>query len=84
LKKEEELNMAISNSITLSDDLLRQIDQIVDQPVSRSEFIEQVLRQYLVNSKRSTQESRDLDIINRNADRLNQEAEDVLAYQVSL
>jgi metal-responsive CopG/Arc/MetJ family transcriptional regulator len=76
--------MAISNSITLSDDLLCQIDQMVDKTVSRSEFIEHVLRQYLADRTRRTQEFSDLDIINRNADRLNQEAEDVLEYQVSL
>ena len=76
--------MAISNSITLSDDLLRQIDQMVDKTVSRSEFIERVLWQYLVDRASKIRESQDLEILNRNADVLNQEAEDVLEYQVPL
>jgi hypothetical protein len=46
--------------------------------------MEQAARSLLVNLARTEAERRDLDIINRNADKLNAEAEDVLAYQVPL
>ena len=76
--------MAISNAITLSEEVLRQIDHLLDQTISRSEFIEKILRQYLFERASQTREFQDLDILNRHADVLNQEAEDVLAYQVNL
>ncbi len=40
------------------------------------------VRVFLAQLKRRERDARDLEIINRNADALNAEAEDVLAYQV--
>jgi metal-responsive CopG/Arc/MetJ family transcriptional regulator len=74
--------MKIKTSITLAEDLLRVIDEESGPHKSRSDFIEKAVRAYVFRIKRDQQDARDLDIINRQADRLNQEAEDVLTYQV--
>jgi len=51
---------------------------------SRSETIERLLRERLAARARHLADQRDLEIINRHADRLNAEAEDVLDYQTAL
>jgi metal-responsive CopG/Arc/MetJ family transcriptional regulator len=76
--------MKIKTSITLSKDLLEEIDTIVEDSTSRSNFIEEALRNHLERRRRLRREKTDLKIINRSADRLNKEAQDVLSYQVDL
>jgi hypothetical protein len=51
---------------------------------SRSETIERLLRESFARHLRRTRDRKDLEIINRNAEQLNQEAEDVLTYQVEI
>lgn len=74
--------MKVKTSVTLSEDLLKAIDEQAGARKSRSEFIEKALRIYISQAIRAQQNARDLEIINRKADRLNEEAEDVLSYQV--
>jgi len=74
--------MKVKTSITLAEDLLKAIDEQSGPHRSRSDFIEKALRAYIAQAVRDNQNARDLDIINREADRLNQEAKDVLTYQV--
>jgi len=76
--------MKIKTSITLSDEILKAIDLCVGEYKSRSEFLETAARKFIVELARKEAEHRDLEIINRRADSLNAEAEDVLTYQVSL
>jgi metal-responsive CopG/Arc/MetJ family transcriptional regulator len=76
--------MKVKTSITLSEDLLKAIDQRASSDRTRSEFIEMALRAFIAQLIRDEQDARDLGIINQRADYLNQEAADVLAYQVSL
>lgn len=73
--------MKAKTSITLSEDVLRAIDKLFGPSKNRSEFIETVLRTYIAQMIRRERNVRDLKIINRCADRLNEEALDVLAYQ---
>ena len=75
-------SMKIKTSITLAEDLLKVIDEQSGPHKNRSDFIEKAVRAYVAQVMRDRQNARDLDIINRQADRLNQEAEDVLTYQV--
>src|SRR3990172_4915995 len=75
-------SMKIKTSITLAEDLLKLIDEQSGPHKNRSDFIEKAVRAYVTQVKRDRQNARDLDIIHRQADRLNQEAEDVLTYQV--
>jgi metal-responsive CopG/Arc/MetJ family transcriptional regulator len=76
--------MKVKTSITLSQQVLHQIDMHSHDFRSRSAFMEHAARSLLASLARTKAERRDLEIINRNADRLNAEAEDVLAYQVPL
>jgi metal-responsive CopG/Arc/MetJ family transcriptional regulator len=73
--------MKEKTSITLSSDLLAQVDRLAGSKVSRSAFIERVLRIYFQERTRKHMHARDLERINAAADRLNAEAEDVLACQ---
>ncbi len=77
-------SMKVKTSITLSGDLLKTIDEHTRGYNSRSEFIEEAVRVFIRLLIRRQQEARDLEIINRRADYLNQEAKEVLAYQVDL
>ncbi len=73
--------MKEKTSITLSSDLLAKVDHVAGSKLSRSAFIERVLRNYFSERARRKTHARDLERINAAADRLNAEAEDVLAYQ---
>ena len=76
--------MKVKTSITISDDLLHEIDRRNRDFRSRSEFLETAARGFLLELARREAEQGDLDIIDRRADALNAEAEDVLTYQVPL
>ena len=73
--------MKEKTSITLSKDLLAQLDRLAGSRHSRSAFIERILRKFLRDRRRAALHARDLVRINRAAKRLNREAEDVLDYQ---
>jgi metal-responsive CopG/Arc/MetJ family transcriptional regulator len=75
-------SMKVKTSVTLSDDLLKSIDEQSGPQKNRSEFIEKALRIYIGQLIRDRQNARDFEIINLQADRLNKEAADVLSYQV--
>jgi metal-responsive CopG/Arc/MetJ family transcriptional regulator len=75
--------MKLKTSITLSEDVLENIDRLAGSKHSRSAFIERVLRRYLRNRSRAALQARDLERINNAADRLNSEAAEVLDYQAS-
>ena len=75
--------MKEKTSITLSQEVLRGIDRLAGSRQSRSAFIETVLAQYLQQQARAQRDTRDIELINRHADELNAEAEDVLRYQAS-
>jgi metal-responsive CopG/Arc/MetJ family transcriptional regulator len=73
--------MKEKTSITLSSDVLAKVDHLAGSKFSRSAFIEQVLRDYFRERARRKIHARDLERINAAANRLNSEAEEVLAYQ---
>ena len=73
--------MKEKTSITLSKEILTRIDRMAGSKQSRSAFIEAVLAQYLRQHARAQIEARDLELINKAADELNDEVEDVLRYQ---
>jgi metal-responsive CopG/Arc/MetJ family transcriptional regulator len=76
--------MKVKTSITLSDELIKAIDHYGQDYKNRSDFIEAATWAFIKQVIRNQQNARDLEIINRNADRLNTEALDVLSYQVQL
>jgi metal-responsive CopG/Arc/MetJ family transcriptional regulator len=73
--------MKRKTSITLSDDLLDEIDIVAGVGGSRSAYIERVLRTHFMRLARATQEASDLERINAAADRLNAEMAEVLELQ---
>jgi metal-responsive CopG/Arc/MetJ family transcriptional regulator len=75
--------MKEKTSITLSSDLLAKVDHLAGTAVSRSAFIERVLRNYFRDRARRKTHARDLERINAAADRLNLEAAEVLDYQAA-
>jgi metal-responsive CopG/Arc/MetJ family transcriptional regulator len=71
------MDMSARASITLPASLLVEIDMLIGEDVSRSAFVEKVLR----DQARLALHMRDKELLDANADRLNEEAEDVLRYQ---
>lgn len=79
--------MKIKTSVTLSEELIQDMDRMLKEPgmpKNRSAFLEEALRQYLASIARQARDRLDLEILNREAPRLNEEAQDVLAYQVDI
>jgi metal-responsive CopG/Arc/MetJ family transcriptional regulator len=76
--------MKVKTSITLSGDVLAAIDRVIGKSKNRSAFIENLIRDHIEKRAKKLQEDKDLEILNKNSDRLNREAEDVLSYQVEL
>ena len=70
--------MRVKTSITLPSELLSQLDRI---DKNRSALLERAARAYLTRLESEQRDRRDIEIINRNADRLNREALDALDYQ---
>ncbi len=75
--------MKVKTSITLSDDVLRDIDQLAQQS-SRSEVIERVLREWLVGRARALRDARDSERMERNFATYNEEIGDILSYQAPI
>ena len=76
--------MKVKTSITISEDLIREIDALSSQYGNRSALIERAVRDFLTAEANRRRDIKDLEILNRRSDALNREAEDVLAYQVDL
>ena len=79
--------MKIKTSITLSEGLVREMDSLLnapDTPNNRSAFLEAALRQYVALLRRRIRNSRDSEILDRKASQFNDEAKDVLSWQIDL
>lgn len=68
----------VKTSVTLPRELLETIDR---HDSNRSAFIERATRVYLARLEKARRDFMDRQVIDRHADRLNREAEDVLGYQ---
>lgn len=73
--------MKLKTSITLSEDILKKIEGEAHKGESRSGVVERLLREYLIEQSRRNADAKDLEILNRNAKNLEEEALDVLEYQ---
>jgi len=78
------VGMRVKTSVTIEESVLRAIDKAATRGRSRSRIIEQAAREFLARRARAAREARDLEIIDRHADALNREMEDVLAYQADI
>ena len=73
--------MKVKTVITLPKELLLSLDTFTGKKHKRSAIIELALRQYMATKKRDALNQTDMEIINANADKLNEEALDTLEYQ---
>jgi hypothetical protein len=68
----------VKTSITLPAELLRRLDRL---DTNRSALLERAALAFLARLERQARDRRDIELINRNAERLNREALDTLEYQ---
>ena len=76
--------MKVKASVSLSTDLLDEMDRYLGGKGNRSALVESAVREYLVKQRKMEVNERDRAILERNSKALNEEAEDVLSYQVDL
>jgi metal-responsive CopG/Arc/MetJ family transcriptional regulator len=75
--------MKAKTSLTLSEDLLASIDKLAGPKVSRSAYIEQILREFVNRRAQALKDARDVAAINRHAAQLNVEMSDALSFQAN-
>ncbi len=71
----------IETTFSISVKVLEKTDAFAEKFGGRSEFVEQALQEFILKLEKSEREAKDIEIINQNADELNEEAMDVLDYQ---
>jgi metal-responsive CopG/Arc/MetJ family transcriptional regulator len=75
--------MKAKTSLTLSEDLIASIDKLAGPKVSRSAYIEQILREFVNRRAQARKDARDAAAINRHAAQLNVEMRDALSFQAN-
>jgi metal-responsive CopG/Arc/MetJ family transcriptional regulator len=75
--------MKAKTSLTLSEDLLKTLDRMAGPKVSRSSFIEQILRDFVDGHAQARRDAREIAAINRHAAQLNAEMNDALSFQAA-
>jgi metal-responsive CopG/Arc/MetJ family transcriptional regulator len=75
--------MKSKTSLTLSEDLVAIIDKLAGPNVSRSAYIEQILREFVDRRAQARKSARQVAAINRHAAELNSEMNDALSFQVN-
>ena len=75
--------MKLKTSITLEKEVVTALEKAARKGESRSQVIERLLRQSFAVRDREAIDRRDRNTIDANADELNEEAVDVLGYQMT-
>lgn len=76
--------MKVKTSVTLSEDIVRALDRTARKGESRSQTLERLVREGLAARARQAADARERALLDRHADALNAEVEDVLGYQTDL
>jgi metal-responsive CopG/Arc/MetJ family transcriptional regulator len=76
--------MKVKTSITLNEEIVDELDRMTDEGSNRSQMIERAVAEFIERQRRWLRDARDLEILNRSAEELNDEVEEVLSYQVGL
>jgi len=76
--------MKTKTSLTLSEDLIASIDKLAGRKISRSAYVEQILREFVDRRAQARKDSREVAAINRHAAQLNAEMSDALSFQANL
>ena len=75
--------MKTKTSLTLSGDLIATIDKLAGSKVSRSSYIEQILRDFVDGRAQARKDAREIAAINRHSAQLNAEMSDALSFQAN-
>ncbi len=75
--------MKAKTSLTISEDLIKSIDKLAGSKVSRSAFVENILRDFVEGHAKARRDARETAAINRHAAELNAEMVDALSFQAS-
>jgi metal-responsive CopG/Arc/MetJ family transcriptional regulator len=75
--------MKTKTSLTLSEDLIATIDKLAGKKVSRSAYIEQILRDFVDRRAQARKDARETASINRHSAQLNAEMTDALSFQAN-
>jgi metal-responsive CopG/Arc/MetJ family transcriptional regulator len=75
--------MKAKTSLTISEDLIKAIDKLAGAKVSRSAFVETILRDFVEGHAQARRDAREVAAINRHAAELNAEMVDALSFQAS-
>jgi metal-responsive CopG/Arc/MetJ family transcriptional regulator len=75
--------MKVKTSLSLSEDLIARIDKLAGSKVSRSSYIEQILRDFVDGLAQARKDARAIAAINRHAAQLNAEMSDALCFQAN-
>lgn len=73
--------MKVKTSLTLSEDVLSRIDKLAGAKVSRSSFVEEILRDFIDGRAQARRDAREVAAINRHAPQLNAEMAEALTFQ---
>ena len=76
--------MKAKTSLTLSEDLVKTLDKLAGTKVSRSAFIENILRDFVDRRAAARRDAQAVAAINKHAAQLNAEMSDTLSFQSSL
>lgn len=75
--------MKTKTSLTLSEDLLKTLDKMSGPTVSRSAFIERILREFIERPGKVRRNAQEVAAINRHVAHLNAEMSDALSFQAN-
>ena len=75
--------MKVKTSLTLSEDLLAELDRMTGPDSSRSSFIERILRDFLAQREKAQRLALEVAAINQHAGKLNAEMSDALSFQAA-
>jgi metal-responsive CopG/Arc/MetJ family transcriptional regulator len=76
--------MKAKTSLTLSGDLLKDLDRMAGPKVSRSSFIESILRDFVEQRARQKRLAQEVAAINQHVEKLNAEMSDALSFQAGM
>jgi metal-responsive CopG/Arc/MetJ family transcriptional regulator len=76
--------MKVKTSVTLSKEIISQIDELAAGEKNRSAFIETAVASYIELLRKTRRDRNDLHILNMMSGKLNREMKDVLGYQVEI
>lgn len=76
--------MKAKTSLTLSEDLVKTLDKLAGNKVSRSAFIENILREFVDRRAAARRDAQAVTAINKHSAQLNAEMTDTLSFQSAL